>query len=99
MPRHKELTGEDIVLISEMLSEGYSRREIMQATGRGAETVRRIAAGLGYPSKDKGECAQNANAVWLFRHWNWKKPEQQKKRKTNFSTPYNYPRMRSQRGD
>lgn len=91
MSRAEPLTGEEIVIISQLLSEGYTRREISEETGRSEATVQRIAVGPGYskvPCSDAGEKMR-----LLMQHWPPVVPKKKPvKRESNFRTPYRHPR-------
>ena len=90
-----EITGEEVVRISQLLAEAKSLREIEKETGRSASAICRIREGLGYPKDEaRGRRASREEVeIWLKQNWNWKRPENQKpqvkKRKTDFRTPYN----------
>ena len=78
-----EITGEEVVRISQLLAAGKSSLAIQEITGRSVGTVNRIKRGLGYPIRETNSAEhrriQQADLYkWLRRHWNWKPPEEQR---------------------
>ena len=78
-----EITGEEVVRISQLLADGKSNLAIQEITGRSVGTVNRIKRGLGYPIREANYAEyrreqQAGLERWMRRKWNWKPPEEQR---------------------
>ncbi len=99
----REITGEEVVRISQLLAEGKSQKAIAEETGTSEPTIRKIREGLGYTVQRRAtkiyreQKARNRKFEELCRYFPLqveikKKPEKKRKR-SEFRTPYHYPRM------
>ena len=105
--RYRQVIGpvsdEEIKHIAKLLREGINRRKIAEMTGRSDSTIGRVRKQLGYqaekrePRTHQPEKGSGKSFQQLCEMWHWKIPDRkQKKRKnkrSNFITPYHYPRM------